>query len=252
MCSVEILAVSPRCRIHHSPFHLPMPQFDTLQQRLGTRFKNEHLLRRALTHSSYRNEHPEVVEDNERLEFLGDAVLDFATGSWLYRRFPEMTEGQLTRLRAALVRTEQLAGFAARFEMGAALLLGNGEEETGGRRRASLLCATFEAVVGALYLDGGLEVAAAFVEPLLADATERILEQQGDVDARSLLQEWAQAELGVMPNYRTVEESGPDHARVFTVQVTIGGELYGSGTGRSKQVAALAAAEEALGRAGLG
>jgi len=214
-------------------------------------FQDPGLLRRALTHRSYRNEHPEAIEDNERLEFLGDAVLDFVTGAWLYNRFPEMTEGQLTRLRAALVRTKQLADFAAAFDLGAALLLGKGEEDTGGRERESLLCATFEAMVGALYLDSGLDRVASFVQPLLGQASVRVLEQQTDVDARSMLQEWAQAELGLTPIYRTVEEAGPDHIKTFTIQVRIGSEVYGAGVGRSKQTAALAAAEEALARAGL-
>lgn len=214
-------------------------------------FQDPGLLRRALTHRSYRNEHPEAIEDNERLEFLGDAVLDFVTGAWLYNRFPEMTEGQLTRLRAALVRTEQLADFAAALGLGGALLLGRGEEDTGGRERESLLCATFEAMIGALYLDSGLDRVASFVQPLLGQASVRVLEQQTDVDTRSLLQEWAQAELGLTPSYRTVEEAGPDHIKTFTVQVRIGSEVYGVGVGRSKQTAALAAAEEALSRAGL-
>lgn len=214
-------------------------------------FQDPGLLRRALTHRSYRNEHPEAIEDNERLEFLGDAVLDFVTGAWLYNRFPEMTEGQLTRLRAALVRTKQLADFAGAFDLGARLLLGKGEEDTGGRERESLLCATFEAMVGALYLDSGLDRVASFVQPLLGQASVRVLEQQTDVDARSILQEWAQAELGLTPSYRTVEEAGPDHIKTFTVQVRIGSEVYGAGVGRSKQTAALAAAEEALARAGL-
>lgn len=190
------------------------------------------------------------MQDNERLEFLGDAVLDFITGAFLYNRFPEMSEGQLTRLRAALVRTEQLADFAAALGVGEVMRLGRGEAEAGGRARQRLLCATFEAVVGALYLDSGLPTVRGFIEPLLASAAEQVLATQADVDSKSLLQEWAQAELGYTPYYRTVEMAGPDHAKVFTVEVTIGGDAYGSGQGRNKQAAAQAAAAEALRRAG--
>ncbi len=124
-------------------------------RRLNLNFQNLMLLQRALTHRSYLNEHPEAIEDNERLEFLGDAVLDFLVGAWLYNRFPEMKEGDLTRLRSALVRTEQLADFAASFGFGSSLRLGRGESLAGGRGRKAMLCAAFEAVVGALYLDSG-------------------------------------------------------------------------------------------------
>lgn len=221
---------------------------DAFQERADLHFKDPSLLRRALTHRSYLNEHPEELEDNERLEFLGDAVLDFVTGAFLYNRYPEMSEGELTRLRAALVRTEQLAEFAARLGIGEMIRLGKGEEEAGGRERAALLCANFEAVVGALYLDGGLPAVRAFVEPMLASAAGQILETQTDIDPKSLLQEWAQAALGHTPYYRTIAEAGPDHAKEFTVEVRIGSQVYGVGRGRSKQSAAQSAAEEALRR----
>ena len=223
---------------------------ETFQQNAGLSFKDESLLRRALTHRSYLNEHPEELQDNERLEFLGDAVLDFVTGAYLFNRFPEMTEGQLTRLRAALVRTEQLAEFASKLGLGEVMRLGRGESEAGGRARQRLLCATFEAMIGALYLDSGLQPVRTFVEPLLAEGAQHVLEAQTDIDAKSLLQEWAQAELGRTPTYRTVEISGPDHAKQFTVEVAIGDDAYGSGSGRNKQTAAQAAAEEALRRVG--
>src|SRR3990172_7726940 len=123
-------------------------------ERLSLSFSDPFLLNRALTHRSYLNEHPEAIEDNERLEFLGDAVLDFLVGAWLYNRFPEMSEGNLTRLRSALVRTENLAEFAQEINLGSAILLGRGEDEAGGRERPALLCASFEALVGALFLEG--------------------------------------------------------------------------------------------------
>jgi ribonuclease-3 len=208
------------------------------------------LLRRALTHRSYVNEHPEVLEDNERLEFLGDAALDFLTAAWLFKRFPEMDEGQLTRLRSALVRTEQLAAFAQDLGLGQALLLGRGEEASGGRERLALLCAGFEALIGALYMDTGFQAVIDFMEPRLQAAAEAILEDESLLDPRSLLQMWAQGELGETPRYRTVDAFGPDHAREFVVEVSVGEEIRGRGRGRSKQEAAQSAAADVLSRLG--
>jgi len=213
-------------------------------------FKDPSLLLRALTHRSYLNEHPDTGEDNERLEFLGDAVVDLVASAILYHRYPDMREGRLTRLRAALVRTEQLADFAAALEIGARLRLGKGEAETGGRERLTLLCDGFEAVVGAYYLDSGLEAVRQFVEPILVTAADHILQAEKDVDSKSQLQEWAQAERSQTPSYRTVAVTGPDHNREFTVEVALGDEVMGSGAGRNKQAAAQAAAEAALRKAG--
>jgi ribonuclease-3 len=212
----------------------------------GLQFVDGGLLQRALTHRSYVNEHPEILEDNERLEFLGDAVLDFLTGAWLYNRFPEMDEGQLTRLRSALVRTEQLATFADDIQMGQVMLLGRGEEATGGRKRQALLCGAFEALIGAIYLDSGLEKVMEFMEQRLEVAAETVLDDESLFDARSLLQIWAQANIGETPRYRTVSSHGPDHAREFIVQVSLQGKTVGEGRGRSKQEAAQYAASEAL------
>ncbi len=214
-------------------------------------FKNPSLLQRALTHRSYVNEHDDEPEDNERLEFLGDAVVDLIAGAMLYHRYPEMLEGRLTRLRAALVRTEQLAAFAVQVGIRDRLRLGRGEDDTGGRDRDSLLCGAFEAVVGAYYLDAGYEAARDFVEPLLRLAVDHILDAESDEDPKSQLQEWSQAELGHTPAYTTVGVSGPDHSRQFTVEARINGEVYGLGTGRSKQAAAQDAAQDALQRLGL-
>jgi ribonuclease-3 len=184
--------------------------------------------------------------DNERLEFLGDAVLDFTVGEYLYHRFPEGDEGTLTSLRAALVCTRALSGFANQIGLGNHLLLGRGEDEGGGRKRPAVLCGAFEALVGALYLDQGLSKVDEFVMPLLEPALEHILRNNLDKDAKSTLQELSQAHLGHTPRYRTVEARGPDHDRVFTIAVTINGVRYGKGQGRSKQYAAQAAAAEAL------
>ncbi|MGH2619821.1 MAG: ribonuclease III [Anaerolineales bacterium] len=212
----------------------------------GLQFSDLQLVRRALTHSSYINENPDALEDNERLEFLGDAAIDFLSAAWLYRHFPEMDEGQLTHLRSSLVRTEQLAEFAEQIQLGEAVLLGRGEEASGGRERGALLCDVFEALIGALYMDSGIESVAQFLEPRFSQAVERVMQDESLLDPRSLLQIWAQAELGETPRYRTVEAIGPDHAREFVVEVSIGRGTSARGAGRSKQEAAQAAASTAL------
>jgi len=218
-------------------------------QRLGLPFSRYSLLLRAFTHRSYLNEHfDEALEDNERLEFLGDAVLDFLVGAWLYNRFPEMREGDLTRLRSALVRTEQLAEFAQNMEFGQAMRLGRGEGQGGGRQRLALLCATFEAVIGALYLDSGLENVSTFIDPLLEQATEQILSTNQDRDPKSVLQERIQARGFGPPIYRTVATHGPEHLKMFEVEVLINDQIYGLGSGLSKQAAAKEAARAALER----
>lgn len=219
---------------------------DAWIRKAGLSFKDPRLLRRALTHRSYLNEHAEALEDNERLEYLGDATLDFISAAWLYNHFPEMDEGALTRLRSALVRTEQLAAFASELDLGEALLLGRGEIVTGGRERLALLCAAFEAVIGALYLDSGLEAVIEFMEPRLQNAAEAVLEDERLIDARSILQMWAQAEMGETPQYETIGMEGPDHARSFTVEVHVGNRVHAQGSGNSKQEAAQAAAAAAL------
>jgi ribonuclease-3 len=213
---------------------------------LDHRFRDWDLLRRALTHPSYVNEHPEEgLGDNQRLEFLGDAVLDFIAGAWVYRNYPHFDEGRMTRLRAALVRTKTLAHLARQVGVGAALRLGRGEKEAGGRGRDANLCDAFEAVVGALYIDGGLAACQAFVEPLIGPVADAVLAAEADWDAKSRLQEWSQAELGVTPRYRIVAEKGPDHAKTFVAQVLLSKQVAGQGTGRSKQTAEQAAARAA-------
>ena len=226
-----------------------MTEIKDLERKLGIEFRDKSLLHRALIHRSYLNEHPDFpLEDNERLEFLGDAVLDFVTGEYLYHRFPELREGPLTSLRSALVRRDTLAQFARQLDLGNFLLMGHGEAESGGRERPATLCAAFEALVGALYLDQGLESLDDMLEPLVTPEVAHILRDETHKDAKSLLQEMAQARMHRTPRYVTVGESGPDHAKIFTVQVKIGGEVYGEGYGPSKQQAAQAAAQEALER----
>ena len=221
-----------------------------LSRRLNLTFSNLSLLTRALTHRSYVNENPKSTEDNERLEFLGDAVLDFIVGAWVYHRFPEMPEGDLTKLRSALVRNDQLAAFARRLGLSQGLRLGRGEFITGGSHRDALLGSTFEAVIGAIYLDGGLEAVEAFVNPLLEEARESVLTKIHD--PKSELQEWAQAQKMGAPHYHTIAISGPDHARVFEVEVLINERVVGKGLGTSKHAAQHVAATDALNNLGIG
>lgn len=222
-----------------------------LADRLGLKFKDWLLLSRALTHRSYLNEHSEALEDNERLEFLGDAVLDFTVGAWLYNRYPEMHEGDLTRMRSALVHTEALAEFARQIDLGGAMRLGRGETAAGGRLRSALLCDTFEAIVGAIYLDAGIDGVMDFIGPLLESTADDILANRKNEDPKSMLQEWAQAQGYQAPQYVTRSATGPDHSKMFAVDVLILGDVKGSGVGHSKQAAAKAAAQNALHQLGL-
>ena len=226
-----------------------MSNLPPLEKTLGITFNDKSLLQRALTHRSYLNENPDhPLSDNERLEFLGDAVLDFLTAKYLYNRFPEMAEGRLTSLRAALVKRETLAHFAAALNLGPYLLLSRGEAESGGRMRHAILCATFEALVGAILLDQGLRATEDFVLRCVEPEISRILDEELYKDAKSMLQELTQGRLQITPIYRTVAERGPDHAKEFTIEVLIGDVIYGRGTGHNKQVAEQEAAKVALQR----
>jgi ribonuclease-3 len=220
---------------------------EDFQARLGLKFQDEALLRRALTHRSYVNEHPlEIAEDNERLEFLGDAVIGVVVSESLYTRFPDMSEGKMTRLRAGLVRRESLAEVAREIGVGALLRLGKGEEEHGGRERDTNLCGAFEAVNGALYLDQGMDAVRVFVLPRLQERLQEMLREESDKDAKSRLQEWSQFNLNQTPSYRVLTVEGPEHARSFTIEVLIGEAVYGMGKGSSKRFAEQEAARAAL------
>jgi ribonuclease III len=222
-------------------------QPESLKLRLNLPFKNDMLLLyRALTHRSFINEHPEALEDNERLEFLGDAILDFLVGEYLYRHYPEMPEGDLTRMRAALVKADKLADFARRIKLGGAIRLGHGEEQAGGRDRTPILCDTFEALIGAIYLSAGLEGVMDFFVPLLEDAVEEVLTNHKTDDTKSQLQEWSQSNGLSVPFYSTTRISGPDHNKTFEVEVLLDGKVFGRGEGHSKQQAAKEAARQAL------
>lgn len=215
--------------------------------RIGHQFARRQLLVDALTHSSYAAENPAPsVVHNERLEFLGDAVLELVSSDLVYRGLPKADEGDLTNLRAALVRASTLASFARRLDLGAYLRLGRGEEMSGGRDRELLIASAFEAVLGALYLDGGLRAARACVLPLLRDHMARVTSSRRIKDDKSLLQERAQAQLGVTPTYRISSETGPSHDRTFMVEVMLGEFVVARGEGRNKRQAEQSAAHAAL------
>jgi ribonuclease-3 len=224
---------------------------EAFSRRIGLSFNNVGLLTRALTHRSYFNEHKDAIEDNERLEFLGDAVLDFMVGAWLYHRFPEMAEGQLTRLRAALVGNEQLAEFANGFNLGDAMRLGHGEAENGGRERLPLLGSTFEALIGAIYLDQEISQVWKFMDPILETKVRFIIASQVEHHPKSILQEWSQSKGFGTPVYRLIGDSGPDHDKYFEVEVLIDEVVYGKGVGHSKQAATKDAAKHALEKLGI-
>ncbi len=222
-------------------------RLDALQKAIHVAFRDPSLLQRALTHASYVNENPTCgLGDNERLEFLGDAVCGFVAAEHLYACFPDLQEGQLTELHHELVRSDTLGGFSAQIELGQHLLLGRGEERGGGRTRPALLGNAFEALLGALCLDQGIEAARQFLTPFLRSQLEAFASQGRLRDAKSRLQEWAQATWHETPCYVTVHQAGPDHARQFTVEVSIQGRVYGRGAGHSKQAAEQAAAQAAL------
>lgn len=220
-------------------------------KRIGLPFSNYFLISRALTHRSYLNENKDAIEDNERLEFLGDAVLDFIVADWLYNHYPEKPEGDLTRLRAALVHTNQLANFAQTIDLGRALKLGRGEIQAGGRERLTLLCDAFEALIGAVYLQGGISAVDNFMIPLLENVVDIIFQNHLDEDTKSRLQEWAQGKGFSSPKYVLIAEEGPDHDKKFEMEVRIGNAPYGRGVGSSKQTAEKAAAREALMKIGV-
>lgn len=212
---------------------------------LPERFRNLGLLRRAMCHRSYLNENEDMSEDNERLEFLGDAILGFTVAEWLFKRFPEKPEGFLTKARALLVRTPNLAKYARKIEIGPALLLSKGEEMTGARERDAVLCDAFEALIAAIYLDQGMDVVQAFVESIL-DTEEDTIMDRFDLEPKSRLQEWAQGHGHKSPVYVLLAETGPDHERVFSIQAVIDERPLGIGKGKTKQAAEKNAAEKSL------
>jgi ribonuclease-3 len=219
----------------------------TLQERLGVSFNDPSRLRQALTHSSYANENPAEAPDcNERLEFLGDAVLGLVISEKLYRDLPQADEGEMTRLRAALVRRETLARLATAIGLGDYLYLGRGEEASGGRRKKANLASALEALIAAVFLDQGPAATGDSILRLFQEELARVLRQGGTVNYKSQLQELLQAQGQPPPIYHLVETSGPDHKQRFSVEVHAGSTVLGQGTGNSKKLAEAAAARSAL------
>jgi ribonuclease III len=218
-----------------------------LARELGIEAGEDGLLRQALTHSSYLNENPGAAPtSNERLEFLGDAVIGAIVAEYLYRSYPELPEGELTSLRAAVVRSEALAGWARELRLGEMLLLGRGEEAHGARDRDALLSASFEAVMAAVYLQRGYEGTRDVLDRFLPASIDSVISRKAALDAKSRLQQLYQASRQITPVYRVLDISGPDHRPTYSVEVVVGEEVVGRGTGSSKQAAEQAAAAEAL------
>ena len=213
---------------------------------LGVKFKNLEMLVTALTHRSYLNEHRKTAQEhNERLEFLGDAVLEMVVTNHLYENYTE-PEGVLTNLRSALVRTESIAEAARKLGVDEYLRLSRGERQSAERAKEQIYANTFEAIVGAIYLDLGYEDAKAFIEKHLLHSLKTILKTGSWIDSKSKLQEEAQQIHGATPSYKVLSEEGPDHEKLFLVGVFIGGKMYGKGEGNSKQIAQQEAAAQAL------
>lgn len=224
-----------------------MADIASLQATIGVYFRDPSLLEQSLVHRSYLNENPDLsLLSNERLEFLGDAVLGFVIAEEIYHRFPDLAEGEMTKLRSALVRGDTLDRVARSLGLGQSLYLGHGEEESGGRSRTRNLSCALEAVIGAILVDRGLEAARGFIMRMLGGELEREIQDKLAADYKSKLQQVIQSKLKITPVYRTVEETGPDHARVFIMEVLAGDSVLGRGKGRSKQAAEMAAAREAL------
>jgi ribonuclease-3 len=225
-------------------------RLDHLQEGLGYRFRDGNLLAQALTHTSYAHEHLRgPVGDNERLEFLGDAILNGVMTHLLTERFSDRAEGELTRMRALLVNQRALARVARALGLGQFLLLGKGEEQTGGQGKSSILANAYEAVVGAVYLDGGYERVFHMVQSHFSETLKRIGEQISRQDFKNLLQERVQIRYHTVPHYAVVRESGPDHQKWFHVCVSVRGRILGRGEGTTRKEAEQRAAEEALGKA---
>jgi ribonuclease-3 len=226
-----------------------MSDIVSLQKLLQVKFEDSLLLEQALVHSSYLNEYPgEIRVSNERLEFLGDAVLGFIVAEKLYQDFPDLAEGEMTRIRSVLVRREALADIAGSLTLGDYLYMGKGEEASGGRKKPANLSGAFEAIIAAIFLDQGMTVTRELVLRLLAEELEQVMGRGGGVDCKSQLQELIQSKYRSSPAYRTIQATGPDHDKLFTVEVMLGERVLGKGSGKSKKLAETDAARDALAR----
>ncbi len=224
-----------------------MKDFSILEKKLGLKFKDKDLLTQAFAHRSYLNENPDFnLDHNERLEFLGDAVMELIVTEELYKKYPEKPEGELTNWRAALVNAKMLTSVAEELGLNDFLLLSRGEAKEGGKARAYILANTFEALIGAIYLDSGYDPADKFIKKHLISKLTEIIKDKLYRDAKSEFQEEAQEKMGITPDYKVLGESGPDHQKKFTIGVYLAQELVAEGEGSSKQEAEEAAAKAAL------
>lgn len=227
----------------------PVP-LSSLEERVGYKFTDVSRLELAVTHSSYSNEAKSRDDDvrgcNERLEFLGDSVLSFITSRYLYESFPSLPEGEMSRIRASAVCEKSLCALARDIGLGDYLYLGHGEECQNGRSRPSILADAFEALLAAIYLDGGIEPVRAFLLPMIVSTIDSIIASGSDMDYKTVLQQFVQQERGSILEYVTVGECGPAHEKVFSVEVRLNGNVIGEGTGSSKRKAEQSAAKEAL------
>jgi len=224
-----------------------MKDFEILEKNLGLKFKDKDILKQAFTHRSYLNENPDFkLEHNERLEFLGDAVIELIVTDHLYKDYPEKSEGDLTNWRAALVNAKMMTTVAEELGFNDFLLLSRGEAKEGGKARAYILANTFEALLGALYLDSGYDTCDEFIKKYLFKNLPEIIREGSYKDSKSKFQEEAQEKVSITPNYKVIKEYGPDHDKTFVVGIFLGQELIAEGKGSSKQEAEEAAAKLAL------
>lgn len=223
-----------------------MDKINLLEQKIKVKFKDPHYLLLALTHRSYLNENKQLKSSNERVEFLGDAILEYWVSQKLYSLFPDFDEGQLTNLRSLIVCTENLADISASFDLGSFILLSRGEATHNGRQNISLLADTFESLIGAIHLDQGYPAVEKFLDRFLDKNIQALSKKNIYKDAKSLFQEIAQSKRGVTPKYQLLSESGPDHQKIFKIGVYLGDQLIASGKGNSKQKAEEDAATRAI------
>lgn len=223
-----------------------MTDYSKLENKLEIRFNNFELINKAFTHRSYLNENKSKKESNERLEFLGDSILSYSVSSFLFDKYPNLPEGELTNLRSSVVKTSTLAQIAKDLQLGDYLLLSRGEEEGSGRKNPSLLADTFEAFLGAVFLDSGIETVIKILKITLFPLIPKIYREKSYRDAKSIFQEVVQNNTKISPIYKVIKEEGPDHAKTFTLGVYVDDGLWGVGVGKNKQEAEQVAARNAL------
>lgn len=226
--------------------YLVMQNLDTLSKILNIKFKDIGLLKNAFIHRSYLNEIRTNCSSNERLEFLGDSILSYLVSDFLYKKYPNLPEGELTNLRSSMVKTTSLAALARKLNLGKYIFLSKGEEEGGGRDNPSLLADTFEALLGAIYLDQGINKVSQILNTYLYPQITKIINNKSYKDAKSIFQELVQEKTKISPIYKVINEKGPDHLKQFTVAVFVDNNKWGEGTGKSKQIAEQNAAKDAL------